>query len=266
MNHWLLPRGLHADQRRRRQLPIELLSFTGGMHQFPLPAFSRLTIQPGDLLPAGMEITSYNHHANAPSSPGALVLKPRLPGRSSLRSYPINPSRFSERVEFRGPILTGICSFVYVSGCDLESIHADRRSSTDNRGFESGPTPSTALRAGFCQPRAKMGHPKMENVCSSLTITACDYNCLRHRQVRSALRSASRAGRVGASSARPRDSRLLSRIPVRRRRGRIVGIPQRNQSKFRFPVVHSPQHPYAAIAGDGSVVLQAGFLSPTSPP
>src|SRR5438552_3049030 len=80
----------------RNHLPIELLSFTGGMHQFPLPAFSRLTIQPGDLLPAGMEITSYNHHANAPSSPGALVLKPRLPGRSSLRSYPINPSRFSK--------------------------------------------------------------------------------------------------------------------------------------------------------------------------
>src|SRR5882672_5126265 len=38
-----------------------------------------------------MKITSYNHHAKAPSSPGALVLKPRLPGRSSLRSYPINP-------------------------------------------------------------------------------------------------------------------------------------------------------------------------------
>jgi hypothetical protein len=39
-----------------------------------------------------MEITPYNHHAKAPSSPGALVLKPRLPGRSSLRSYPINPA------------------------------------------------------------------------------------------------------------------------------------------------------------------------------
>jgi hypothetical protein len=42
-------------------------------------------------LPAGMEITPYNHHAKTPFFPASLILKPRLPGfESSLRSYPIN--------------------------------------------------------------------------------------------------------------------------------------------------------------------------------
>jgi len=59
------------------------------MDQFRFSAFPSRRVQPRHLLPAGMEITSYNHHAKVPSSPGALVLKPRLPGRSSLRSYPI---------------------------------------------------------------------------------------------------------------------------------------------------------------------------------
>src|SRR5258708_34358271 len=60
------------------------------VHQFLRATLPSLRVQPRHLLPAGMEITSYNHHAKAPSSLGALVLKPRLPGRSSLRSYPIN--------------------------------------------------------------------------------------------------------------------------------------------------------------------------------
>src|SRR4029077_7382253 len=63
--------------------------FSRNMHQLLLPCFPGLRIQPTHLLPARMKITPYNHHAKAPSSPGALVLKPRLPGRSSLRSYPI---------------------------------------------------------------------------------------------------------------------------------------------------------------------------------
>src|SRR6266849_8500249 len=46
------------------------------MHQSLLAGFARLRVQPRNLLPAGMKITSYNHHAKAPSSPGALVLKP----------------------------------------------------------------------------------------------------------------------------------------------------------------------------------------------
>src|ERR1700733_4409717 len=73
-------RGLHADQYRRHQLLIKHFGVTTGMHQFLLAGFPRLAVQPTHLLPAGMEITSYNHHAKAPSSPEALVLKPRLPG------------------------------------------------------------------------------------------------------------------------------------------------------------------------------------------
>src|SRR5208282_252738 len=85
-------RGLHADQHRTRQSRVKRLGVTRGMHQFLFPGFPSLRVQPRHLLPAGMKITSYNHHAKAPSSPGALVLKPRLPGRSSLRSYPIRPT------------------------------------------------------------------------------------------------------------------------------------------------------------------------------
>jgi hypothetical protein len=48
-------------------------------------------------LPAGMEITSYNHHCEGSFLPSVFVLKQRLPGQSSLRSYPINPSRFLRR-------------------------------------------------------------------------------------------------------------------------------------------------------------------------
>src|SRR6266550_1526608 len=53
--------------------------FATGLHQHLLAAFSRLRVQPTNLLPAGMEIASYNHHAKAPSFPEALVLNRRLP-------------------------------------------------------------------------------------------------------------------------------------------------------------------------------------------
>src|SRR5258708_36595746 len=82
----------HADQRRRRQLLIKHLGVPSCVHQFLRATLPSLRVQPRHLLPAGMDITSYNHHAKAPSSLGALVLKPRLPGRSSLRSYPISPN------------------------------------------------------------------------------------------------------------------------------------------------------------------------------
>jgi len=51
-------RRFHPDQPRRRQLPIKALRLSRCLHQFPLPAFSRLRIHPTHLLPAGMEITS----------------------------------------------------------------------------------------------------------------------------------------------------------------------------------------------------------------
>ena len=55
-------RRFHADQRRHPQLRIELFCLIGGMQQLLFPRFSCLTIQPGNLLPAGMKITAYNHH------------------------------------------------------------------------------------------------------------------------------------------------------------------------------------------------------------
>jgi hypothetical protein len=57
-----IARGLHADQHWRLELPIELLGLAAGMHQLPLAWVPTLSIQPVHLLPAGMEITSYNHH------------------------------------------------------------------------------------------------------------------------------------------------------------------------------------------------------------
>ena len=81
---------LHTDQRRHRKLPIKPLGIARGLDQLPFPGFPCLRIQPTHLLPAGMKITSYNHHAKAPSSPASLVLNFRLPG-------PIQPSLLSNQ-------------------------------------------------------------------------------------------------------------------------------------------------------------------------
>src|SRR5438094_7759309 len=54
--------GFHADQRRRRYLPVEPFRVARGLYQLPLPGLSRIRIQPTHLLPTGMKITSYNHH------------------------------------------------------------------------------------------------------------------------------------------------------------------------------------------------------------
>src|SRR5436190_4585218 len=72
--------GFHADQRRRRYSPVEPFRVARGLYQLLLPGLSRLRIQPTHLLPAGMKITSYNHHVRRLLSfREALVLKPRLP-------------------------------------------------------------------------------------------------------------------------------------------------------------------------------------------
>jgi len=80
------PLVIEASRRSRTMqrsdpMYIRLLSFriATGLYQLLLAAFSRLRVQPTNLLPAGMEITSYNHHAKAPSFPEALVLNRRLP-------------------------------------------------------------------------------------------------------------------------------------------------------------------------------------------
>src|SRR5437870_13880344 len=87
--------GFHADQRRRRYLPVELFRLARGLDQLLLPALSRLRVQPTHLLPAGMKITSYNHliimceGSFLPSSFGPHQKHTEF--ESSLRSYPINP-------------------------------------------------------------------------------------------------------------------------------------------------------------------------------
>src|SRR5216683_3772438 len=89
-------RGLHADQHRCGQLLIKLFGVAAGMHQLLLARFPSLGVQPTHLLPAGMKITSYNHHAKAPSFPRSLSPQTKTtPVRSSLRSYPINPFHYS---------------------------------------------------------------------------------------------------------------------------------------------------------------------------
>src|SRR5205807_2972152 len=72
--------GFHADQRRRRYLPVEPFRVARGLDQLLLSGLSRLRVQPTHLLPAGVKITSYNHHVRRLLSfREALVLKPRLP-------------------------------------------------------------------------------------------------------------------------------------------------------------------------------------------
>jgi hypothetical protein len=119
-------RGFHANQRRSSQLGVKRLGVPRGMHRFLFPGVPSLRVQPRHLLPAGMKITPYNHHAKAPSSSGALVLKPRLPGRSSLRSYPITSGGRALSS------LLGDCSIRSFVG--LERKHRFQKS--DSRGGE----------------------------------------------------------------------------------------------------------------------------------
>src|SRR5439155_22596947 len=53
--------GFHADQRRRRYLPVEPFRVARGLDQLLLSGLSRLRVQPTHLLPAGVKITSHNH-------------------------------------------------------------------------------------------------------------------------------------------------------------------------------------------------------------
>src|SRR3984885_16216885 len=57
-----VPRGLHSNPSRCRQLPIKSLGFSRPMLQLLLALLSRHRVQPTNLLPTGMVIASYNHH------------------------------------------------------------------------------------------------------------------------------------------------------------------------------------------------------------
>src|SRR5258707_467059 len=88
-----VPRRLHADQHRPRQVLIELFRIACGMHQFLLPRFPRLRIQPTHLLPAGMEITPYNHHCEDSFLPRSL--SPQTKTTGSIESSLLSNQSFS---------------------------------------------------------------------------------------------------------------------------------------------------------------------------
>src|SRR5271156_45749 len=87
-------RGLHADQHRRRQLLIEHPGVAASMHQLPFPAIPSLHVHPTHLLPAGMEITSYNHHRR-------LLSSQRLRPQTKTTWVRIEPSLLSNQSKLR---------------------------------------------------------------------------------------------------------------------------------------------------------------------
>ena len=121
MNHWLLPvASTPISAGRPPACGVEHLASPEACTSFCSPRFPSLRVQPRHLLPAGMEITSYNHHAKAPSSQEPWSSTQDYRVRSSLRSYPINFSRFS-----RSGLLT-VCSGLLSSQLDGARGHRRR--------------------------------------------------------------------------------------------------------------------------------------------
>jgi hypothetical protein len=71
-DHVYEPVAVPARLQSHTHLPgkptIKTLGFSVGMHQLPFSGLSCFAIYKGDLLPTGMEITTYNDHLKAPSS------------------------------------------------------------------------------------------------------------------------------------------------------------------------------------------------------
>src|SRR5271168_1548618 len=87
-----VPSSLHANPCPRRKLPVELLHRSRFVHQLVVPRFSGLPVQPRNLLPTRMKITSNKNH-KAPSVPLSFGPQPKANTAHvrSLLSYPINP-------------------------------------------------------------------------------------------------------------------------------------------------------------------------------
>src|SRR5882724_11564728 len=85
----------HANPCPRRKLPVELLHRSRFVHQLVVPRFSGLPVQPRNLLPTRMKITSNKNH-KAPSVPLSFGPQPKANTAHvrSLLSYPINPCGF----------------------------------------------------------------------------------------------------------------------------------------------------------------------------
>jgi len=90
-----VPRGFHTNH----PLLIKHFAVTVGMYQLPFPAIPCLAIQPTYLLPAGMEITSYNHHLRRLLSSQRLCPQTKTTGliEPSLLSNQSRPN-FGERL------------------------------------------------------------------------------------------------------------------------------------------------------------------------
>src|SRR5690349_13485328 len=90
-----VPGGLHPHQHRPRQLPIKPLGLPRAMLQLSLTRLSCLLLQPTNLLPTGVIITSYNQHRRLLPTDSFGPPNRSIPARErSLRSYPIKVSVF----------------------------------------------------------------------------------------------------------------------------------------------------------------------------
>src|SRR5260370_1554416 len=98
------PARLHSNQTWPRQSTVKLLRFSRRMFQFLFSGLSSRRVQPTNLLPTGVVITSNKHHRRLLPTEFASVLQPEAYSATerSLRSYPINPLvlRFSKGAEF----------------------------------------------------------------------------------------------------------------------------------------------------------------------
>src|SRR5216684_3490679 len=89
-----VPGRLHSNQSWPRQSTVKLLRFSRRMLQFLFSGLSSRRVQPTNLLPTGVVITSNKHHRRLLPTEFASVLQPEAYSATerSLRSYPINPS------------------------------------------------------------------------------------------------------------------------------------------------------------------------------
>src|SRR6266446_9286028 len=95
-----VPGRLHSNQSWPRQSTVKLLRFSRRMLQFLFSGLSSRRVQPTNLLPTGVVITSNKHHRRLLPTEFASVLQPEAYSATerSLRSYPIIPTVFRVRI------------------------------------------------------------------------------------------------------------------------------------------------------------------------
>src|SRR5260370_3690215 len=110
-----VPGRLHSNQSWPRQSTVKLLRFSRRMFQFLFSGLSSRRVQPTNLLPTGVVITSNKHHRRLLPTEFASVLQPEAYSATerSLRSYPINSSALF--AEGWGCLSLASCSHEFVS-------------------------------------------------------------------------------------------------------------------------------------------------------